>query len=705
MTTNAPPWSIQQDGNVSGGSKNSRNRMDASQISATDRLVIPAIANAAHDYPMQANQLARDRATNRLVYSKRNDSNSGFMWHTVEVADSNPDLSGTYHMANVTVSDTGKITAATRGGPVHSPPDNTLARFDASAAPQVRVQGSGVTVSDAGLLSGVSGLSNDSAPIVLSAPRIIATNDVEIHGTVQFNSVANVQSEDQFVHLSAGYSRQVARNGGLVVVRLPTMTHCSVGAGGFTAGVAAASNPHVDTVESSVFVAGDIVQVIDAHPEANNSLYEVLEHTGTTLRIRGMGTNRTTVGFVSNQFTTDATAATGTIRRVGVAVLSFHAATGNWHTATLENTSALPAQWRTLIYSVTAAPDSGISVTDDGSGAVVIANTDRGSSVTLNDAGTSLSHSLINDSTGPSLGIKGLQGGAGISVSDTATDVTVALAPAGTSGQLLTSNGPSAAPTFQDYSISSVGDGASLVKSTTMPLSLKSVTAGTGITLTQNANDVQIAANTVDVSGSVTGGVGIRVIPSGPNVSVALDAPVSMANGGTGARLTPVRGGVLYADSAQIAITGAGTSGQILTSNGAGAGAPTWQTPITSNYVVAADDGGTTNLQTTTTSAATPITTLKVTIPAPGTYVVRCDLVMHDGNVVLSGWTVALRLNNAKINGTGRQCALPAVDSSVSTDAIVNVVHAGDTIDVTMQRGGSGNVSYRGGTLMAKRIA
>jgi uncharacterized protein (TIGR02145 family) len=56
-----------------------------------------------------------------------------------------------------------------------------------------------------------------------------------------------------------------------------------------------------------------------------------------------------------------------------------------------------------------------------------VTNTDPGSSVTLSDAGLDVAHeSLVNDGFGPALAVKGLVAGAGIALSSTSTDITIA---------------------------------------------------------------------------------------------------------------------------------------------------------------------------------------------------------------------------------------------------------------------------------------
>jgi hypothetical protein len=58
--------------------------------------------------------------------------------------------------------------------------------------------------------------------------------------------------------------------------------------------------------------------------------------------------------------------------------------------------------------------------------AVTITNNDPGSAVTLTDAGVGSGHqNLVNDGTGPALAVKGLVAGTGITLSSTGTDITI----------------------------------------------------------------------------------------------------------------------------------------------------------------------------------------------------------------------------------------------------------------------------------------
>jgi len=141
-----------------------------------------------------------------------------------------------------------------------------------------------------------------------------------VEGTTTTVNSTQVLLDDNHLYLNNAYTTASGETGGLVVNYLPIATSTTVAAGGFTAGVAATSNPTVITTGSGTFSAGQFIQVSGASNSNNNGLFEVLTHSGTTLTIRGVGTTATVEDFTQNQFTTDATVA-GTITRVTVSVM------------------------------------------------------------------------------------------------------------------------------------------------------------------------------------------------------------------------------------------------------------------------------------------------------------------------------------------------------------------------------------------------
>jgi hypothetical protein len=118
-----------------------------------------------------------------------------------------------------------------------------------------------------------------------------------------------------------------------------------------------------------------------------------------------------------------------------------------------------------------------------------------------------------------------------------------------TNGQLLIGNGTG-------YTLNTLGTGAGI-----------SVTNGAGTATVANTGVLSFAGGTTGLTpaAATTG-------------DVTLAGRLAIANGGTNATATPTAGAVAYGTGTAYAFTLAGTAGQILTS--AGAGAPTWATPV-----------------------------------------------------------------------------------------------------------------------------
>lgn len=136
------------------------------------------------------------------------------------------------------------------------------------------------------------------------------------------------------------------------------------------------------------------------------------------------------------------------IAEVASDVLTFVAGAGiNLYTSTIGTTDAIRIEASSPATSVTLTSAGGIeTLVNDGTGPtlatkgltagagisltstatdITLANTDPGSAVTLADAGTGTHETLVNDGTGPALATKGLIAGTGISLSSTATDITI----------------------------------------------------------------------------------------------------------------------------------------------------------------------------------------------------------------------------------------------------------------------------------------
>jgi hypothetical protein len=194
-----------------------------------------------------------------------------------------------------------------------------------------------------------------------------------------------------------------------------------------------------------------------------------------TIANEGVGTGQIFDAVVANQanlrtLLADPAAGNGgiTISTAGAEVTIGNTLTG----ASLGGTAAVFANktGATLnLRGVTAG--TGITVTQNATD-IVIDNADGASTVTLASAGGT--ETLVNDGTGPALATKGLSAGTGgISLAGVATAVTIE-------------------NTLTGASLG--GTAAVFANKTGATLNLRGVTAGTNVTVTQNANDITIAA-------------------------------------------------------------------------------------------------------------------------------------------------------------------------------------------------------------------
>jgi len=152
--------------------------------------------------------------------------------------------------------------------------------------------------------------------------NLIVTQDLVVQGTTVSVDSETVLIADNHLYLNNGYETPAPQTGGLVVNYLPIAVTDTVGAGGFTAGVLAVSNPTVITTGAGTFAIGELIQISGTGTPVfpiNDGLFEVLSHIGTTLTIRGVGLVGTVEDFTQNQFATDPLTA-GSITRVSVSI-------------------------------------------------------------------------------------------------------------------------------------------------------------------------------------------------------------------------------------------------------------------------------------------------------------------------------------------------------------------------------------------------
>ena len=118
------------------------------------------------------------------------------------------------------------------------------------------------------------------------------------------------------------YTLDPPQTGGLVVNVDPDPGTQTTVAGAAFSGAAT-----VVTTAGGVFSAGDLILISGANTPANDGVFEVLSHVGTTLTIRGAGA--TVEDFTKDVFTPDAVAA-GTITKTSVSVMRANSTGGTW---------------------------------------------------------------------------------------------------------------------------------------------------------------------------------------------------------------------------------------------------------------------------------------------------------------------------------------------------------------------------------------
>ena len=137
---------------------------------------------------------------------------------------------------------------------------------------------------------------------------------------------------------------------------------------------------------------------------------------------------------------------------------------------------------------------------------------------------------------------------------------------AGTAGQLLVSEGPGAAPSYQ----------------------------------------------------TINGTAPISVISTGGTITVSITSPLPIANGGTNATSFANNNGVVYYTGTALASISPGTNGQLLVSEGAGA-PPAYQSIVGSGQVTVTSTGGTITIASTGSVASSFVENIGTATPSGGT--------------------------------------------------------------------------------------
>jgi hypothetical protein len=358
-----------------------------------------------------------------------------------------------------------------------------------------------------------------------------------VEGTTTTTQSETVNIADNHLYLNDGYTTAVAQSAGIVTNYLPTATTDTVAATGFVAGVAATSNPTVNTTGAATFALGDLIQISGANEQANNGLFEVQAHAANVLTIKGVGTIAETVTFVQNQFVTDTLVACA-ITKVTVSVMQA-GTDGAWETGQGDTTNP-SFVFTDLSAGITLdgayQNDGNTIATDAGSGDIVIA----GSQKLQITATNGLDVDTIADFDVTTFDVQ-MTGTNGFSIDGTAgSNVTV---NAGNLSLATTVSGDVLIDSVAGISID--GDTASNFSVTTGDLTLSTITSGTLAVTSAGTLDLDGVAVAIDA----TSGISID--------AQALASNFSLATTGAAQDLT-------------IALTGAQDSSLILSSTGTG---------------------------------------------------------------------------------------------------------------------------------------
>lgn len=225
----------------------------------------------------------------------------------------------------------------------------------------------------------------------------------------------------------------------------------------------------------------------------------------------------------------------------------------------------------------------------------------------------------------------------------TTTNPIQSIAGVGTSGQLLTSNGAAALPTFQNAPASSI-----------------TITGDSGGGLT---------GNSFTFTGGTTG-----LTFAGAATTETLGGTLAIANGGTNATSMANTFGVNYYDGTRIVTTAVGTATHVLTSNGAGV-APTFQAAASGGITTINGNSGSVTGSTVTISTIGEATLLF----SGSSTTLTLNTTDGSGNVVLGNSTAGTSTNTiigASIT-TGTATDSVAVGNSASVANSANSVAIG----------------------------
>lgn len=199
--------------------------------------------------------------------------------------------------------------------------DDAIVRWDGTGGRLV--QNSTTTLSDAGVLAGISEISNTGSIVLNSGggASVQIAGNLDVLGTTTTIDSTTVNIADNCLYINDGNIVTSPVPGCLIVNYLATANVAAIAAGGFTASGGGSAGT-ITTDNAIAWAVGDIIQISGANNSANDGLYEVDSYSNPIITIRGAGGGTsTTFGFFQTDFTTDATAS-GVITQVNVTSIS-----------------------------------------------------------------------------------------------------------------------------------------------------------------------------------------------------------------------------------------------------------------------------------------------------------------------------------------------------------------------------------------------